>query len=374
MNEPLLIDARKVTKVFKDFWGRPKVTAVRGVDLAVPRGSIFGLLGPNGAGKSTLMKLILGHLYPSGGQLSVLGRSPKDVEAKKQLGYLPERAAFYKNLTAEETLYLFGDILNLPRRVIRERVDQLLEMVGLQNARHRMVGEFSHGMGRRLGLAQALLNDPDLLLLDEPTAGLDPIGCYEVKNLIQTLGERGKTVLMSSHLLADVQDVCTQIMIIYGGRVQQVGSVEQLLASTTEVQLRMPALPPEALEKAKAALTESVAPESIQVTYPTRTLEDYFLQVVRQADASNQETAGAKVGRGVADYLRAQNEGALLEQLAKPRAADAPTPEAAGPAVDRQVIDSLSAKPEEPPPAEPEAPAGKKIDTDFLDSLTKPKP
>jgi ABC-2 type transport system ATP-binding protein len=371
----LLIDGRKLTKVFKDFWGRPKVTAVRDLDLAVPEGTVFGLLGPNGAGKSTTMKMILGHLYPTRGQLSVLGQSPRTVETKKRMGYLPERTAFYNNLTAVETLKLFGDILKLPNAEIARRTDQLLEMVGLQNARQRLVGEFSHGMGRRLGLAQALLNDPDLLLLDEPTAGMDPIGCYEVKQLILTLAKRGKTIVMSSHLLSDVQDVCNQIMIIYGGRVQQVGQVKDLLACTNEVQIRVPAVSAGALEKARAALGEEIASEKIEVSYPTRTLENYFLEIVRQADRSQQETAGAKVGSGVADYLSggvAAQE--VLDALTQPEtpkpapAADTAAPPA--PAVDTDAIQALTQDeaPEKPADSAKKAP---EIDRSLLDSLTK---
>ncbi|MFM1551427.1 MAG: ABC transporter ATP-binding protein, partial [Lentisphaeria bacterium] len=182
------VEGENLSKVFKDFWGRNKVEALNDVDVTVPKGAIFGLLGPNGAGKSTLIKLILGHLYPTGGRLAIFGKRPRDIAVKQHMGYLPERSFFYKHLTAAEILKYFGMILNLSREQISSRTEQLLEMVGLEAAGDRMAGEFSHGMGRRLGLAQALLNDPDLLILDEPTAGLDPVGCREVKDLIITLG------------------------------------------------------------------------------------------------------------------------------------------------------------------------------------------
>ncbi|MBT3377150.1 MAG: ABC transporter ATP-binding protein [Lentisphaerae bacterium] len=371
----ILIDGRGVTKVFKDFWGRPRVTAVRGVDIRVTEGSIFGLLGPNGAGKSTLIKMVLGHLYPTSGALRVLGRPPVDVEAKSRLGYLPERPVFYKTLTAEEILSLFGQILGLPKQEIARRTDQLIEMVGLQGARRRPVGGFSHGMSRRLGLAQALLNDPDLLLLDEPTAGLDPIGCHEVKNLILTLAARGKTVVMSSHLLADVQNVCDEIMIMYGGRVQQTGSVADLLAQADEVQIRAPRVSDDVISSVRSQLATEADASAIHVSVPTRSLEDYFLDVVRRANEDRQETAGAQMGAGVAAYLQSDAaDQALLSELSQ---SPSPAPEKlsepeAGPPVDRAVLDGLT---DDESPGDEQTPEGddgeSDVDQGVLDSLTR---
>jgi len=353
-NDTLLIEARGITKVFKDFWGRPKVRAVTDLDIAVRQGSIFGLLGPNGAGKSTTIKMILGHLYPTSGVLRVLGRDPRDVEAKQRLGYLPERSTFYRNLTAEEVLMLFGELLGLSRPEIRRRSEQLLEMVGLQGARRRAVGGFSHGMGRRLGLAQALLNDPDLLLLDEPTAGLDPIGCHEVKTLIQTLAQRGKTVLLCSHLLSDVQDLCDEIMIVYGGKVQQTGPVSELLASREQIQLRSPVVSEKLLSQARDLFAREVPADDVRIETPTRSLESYFLEVVHSANASRTATAGAQMGTGVATYLRDEAQGQeVLDELTRQEAA----PEQAQPV----------------PPGGVEAEAPAKVDTGALDALTAPK-
>jgi len=304
----LLIDGRNLTKVFRDFWGRSKVTAVRDVSIALPRGTVCGLLGPNGAGKSTLMKMVLGHLYPTSGDLRVLGRDPRNVEAKQRLGYLPERSVFYRNLTAEETLRLFGDILGLAVQETQRRTEQLLEMVGLQTARNRKVGEFSHGMGRRLGLAQALLNDPDLILLDEPTAGMDPVGCFEVKTLITTLRGRGKTVLMSCHLLADVEDVCDTVMIMFGGVVQKQGRVADLLTQEDEVQIRAPKVSENLIREACALLGTETDADQVKVSHPVRSLEDYFLQIVRDAHDSRQETSGAQMSKGIAQYLQAEQD------------------------------------------------------------------
>jgi ABC-2 type transport system ATP-binding protein len=298
-----VIAGDNIGKVFKDFWGRNKITALSDVDIRVPRGSIFGLLGPNGAGKSTLIKLILGHLYPTNGHLAIFGKSPRDVAAKNHIGYLPERSYLYKQLTAAEILKYFGMILNLSKEQIENRTRQLLEMVGLESARDRMSGEFSHGMGRRLGLAQALLNDPDLLILDEPTAGLDPVGCREVKDLIITLGKRGKTVLLTSHLLSDVEDVCDELMLLYGGRVQTVGKVDDLLRRQDRMSLEFPKVTDATLDAAVAALVNEVPRNAVTPGVPSENLERYFLRMVAQRDGDT-ETAGARMGKGVAEYLR----------------------------------------------------------------------
>jgi ABC-2 type transport system ATP-binding protein len=366
----LLIEGRGVTKVFKDFWGRPKVVAVHDLDIAVRAGTVLGLLGPNGAGKTTLLKMVLGHLYPSSGTLAVFGRSPRDVETKSRLGYLPERTAFYRMLTAAEVLRLFGDILGLPRNETAHRTDQLLDMVGLQGARDRRVGGFSHGMGRRLGLAQALLNDPDLLILDEPTAGMDPIGCYEMKGLILTLARRGKTVVMSSHLLADVQDVCDTIMIMYGGTVRQTGPVSDLLARKDELEILVPRVSPETLAEARTVLAREAGAENVRVAAPTRSLEDYFLEVMRAANVQKQETAGARMGGGVAAYLQQNvDPKEILDRLTRGRQTQASP--AAPPPVDTASIEALTRPAAALPPSNPTPRPEQKVDTDYLKKLTK---
>ena len=212
-----VVSVRGLTKVFKDFWGRPKARAVDNVDFEIRRGEVFGLLGPNGSGKSTTVKMLLGLLYPTKGHIEVFGRSPRHVGTKSRIGYLPEESYLYRFLDSHETLGFFGSLFDLPQDQRKKRTEELLDMVGLGYVRTRVVGEFSKGMQRRIGLAQALINDPDLVILDEPTAGLDPIGCREVKDLILTLKKRGKTVLLSSHLLSDVEDVCDRVVIYYGG-------------------------------------------------------------------------------------------------------------------------------------------------------------
>ena len=176
MQSEVIIETRSLSKVYRDFWGRQKVRALKALDLEVQRGEIFGLLGPNGSGKTTTIKLILGLLFPTGGQALVFGRDATDVTKNQRIGYLPEESYLYRFLNAEETLDFYGRLFNLPRAVRRQRVADLIEMVGLDWAKRRQLKEYSKGMTRRIGLAQALINDPELIVLDEPTTGLDPIG------------------------------------------------------------------------------------------------------------------------------------------------------------------------------------------------------
>src|SRR5207249_5165941 len=205
---------------FNDITGRAEARAGNIVDFDVKQGQVFGMLGPNASGKSTTVKLMLGLLYPTRGHIEVFGHSPRHVRTKSRIGYLPEESYLYRYLNSRETLEFFGKLFSLPTGERKNRTEQLLEMVGLSSARTRAVGEFSKGMQRRIGLAQALINDPDLVILDEPTSGLDPIGCREVKDLVLALAQRGKTVILSSHLLSDVEDVCDRVVLYYRGQFQ----------------------------------------------------------------------------------------------------------------------------------------------------------
>jgi ABC-2 type transport system ATP-binding protein len=317
--EPVAV-AENLTKVFRDFWRRPKVTAVNAVSFQVRCGEVFGLLGPNGSGKSTTIKMMLGLLFPSRGNLRVLGRTPRDVKVKERIGYLPEESYLYPYLTSEETLDFYGRLFDLNAGERRKRIRQLLDMIGLEHARRRLVGEFSKGMARRIGLAQALINDPDLIILDEPTAGLDPLGCRQIKDLIIALARRGKTVVLSSHLLADVEDVCDRIAILYNGRVQAQGTINDLLEERSRYRITMPAdLSPDAFQSVLAQMRAALGGEP-DVDHPRRNLEQFFIDVVEKARRSATETSGTGPTRGVADYL-AQPPGAdadkLLEQLVK---------------------------------------------------------
>jgi len=224
----IIVSVKGVAKTFRDFWLRPTVKAVDGLDLAVPRGEVFGLLGPNGSGKSTTIKMILGLLRPTAGEVRLFGLDPQTVAARARLGYLPELSYLHPHLTARETLAYYGGLCALDRRTIRTRADQLLEMVHLTDVADRPTGRFSKGMARRVALASALIGRPELLILDEPTSGLDPVSTKEVKTLVKALAKGGMTILTTSHLLADAEDICDRVMILDRGRAVAEGRVDEL--------------------------------------------------------------------------------------------------------------------------------------------------
>ncbi|MEI7728422.1 MAG: ABC transporter ATP-binding protein [Verrucomicrobiota bacterium] len=328
-----VVTVRSLTKIFKDFWGRPKARAVDDVSFEVRKGEVFGLLGPNGSGKSTTVKMILGLLYPTKGHIEVFGHSPRHVATKARIGYLPEESYLYRYLDSRETLEFFGNLFELPAGERKQRTEQLLDMVGLSNVRSRAVGEFSKGMQRRIGMAQALINDPDLVILDEPTSGLDPIGCREVKDLIVALARRGKTVILSSHLLADVEDVCDRVVIYYGGKIQAMGPLKDLLANRDAMRITTPPLSRETMERVMALIHADVAADKVRIDNPSQNLESYFLEVVRKARESAAETSGATSHNRVADYLRGDASLAqptapdkMLDRFTHPLSTPAPAP------------------------------------------------
>ena len=359
-NAEVVVSVRGLTKVFKDFWNRPKARAVDNADFEVRRGEVFGLLGPNGSGKSTTVKLILGLLHPTKGHIEVFGHSPRHVPTKSRIGYLPEESYLYRYLNSRETLQFFGNLFELPKEDRAKRTEQLLEMVGLSQAHLRAVGEFSKGMQRRIGLAQALINDPDLVILDEPTSGLDPIGCREVKDLIIALARRGKTVILSSHLLSDVEDVCDRVVIYYGGRIQAQGPLKDLLATPDEIQITTPALSRQTMEQVLQIIRKDAAESAVRIDTPTKNLESYFLEVVQKARRAAAQTSGATSGAQVAAYLRGEGEEKpsaerILERLTAPQTGTPATPKApaepAAPAVDQQKLEALSRATPAPAPA-----------------------
>ena len=298
------IQADRLSKTFRDFWRRPRVEAVRSISFEIPAGQVFGLLGPNGSGKSTTIKMILGLLFPTSGTLEVLGASPRSVAVKKRIGYLPEESYLYPHLTPLETLSFYARLFRLPSAEARVRIDQLLDMIGLSQARHRPVGEFSKGMARRIGLAQALLNDPDLVILDEPTAGLDPQGTRQVKDLILALAARGKTILLTSHLLADVEDVCQQIAILFNGQILARGTLDSLLAQKEKTTLTFPTpSDPATLRKILDATRAAVGADP-SLDHPRQALEPYFLKVVQDAArAAPSPASGAEPVNPLAPFL-----------------------------------------------------------------------
>lgn len=328
MEEDILIRATGLTKVFRDFWNRPKAAAVNDIDFEVRRGEVFGLLGPNGSGKSTTVKMLLGLLYPTAGILQVMGDSPRSVKTKRAIGYLPEETYLYKYLTAYETLDFFGSLFGLSATERKSRALQLLDMVGLAHAAHRKVGEFSKGMARRIGLAQAMINDPDLLILDEPTSGLDPIGCREVKDLIKTLKARGKTVVITSHVLSDMENVCDRVVILYGGKIRAEGELSELLSISARDTITLPHLEKSDLETVLAICKKIVPEDQITFKHPRMTLEDFFLDVVAKAKREETGTAGAQIGTGVAAYLAGEEtKNDLLKELSATEQQTPPEPE-----------------------------------------------
>ncbi|MBL8818501.1 MAG: ABC transporter ATP-binding protein [Planctomyces sp.] len=280
-NEPV-IEIRNLSKIYRDFWGRKKVQAVKSLNLEVYRGEVFGLLGPNGSGKTTTMKMLLGLLFPTSGEMKILGKPASDVSKNEKIGYLPEESYLYRFLNADETLDFYGRLFNMSAADRNRRADELIEMVGLTKARRRQLKEYSKGMTRRIGLAQALINDPELVLLDEPTSGLDPIGTREMKDLILKLKASGKTVVMCSHQLGDVQDVCDRIAVLFQGELKVLGRVDELLEIRDEMQIRTGSLSEEAQAEIRKVLDKhNVKNASIQ--RPRADLEELFLRTVRES-------------------------------------------------------------------------------------------
>ncbi len=280
-SEPV-IQVNNLSKVYRDFWGRKKVRAVNSLTLDVKKGEVFGLLGPNGSGKTTTIKMLLGLLFPTEGEIKILGQNASDVRKNERIGYLPEESYLYRFLNADETLDFYGRLFNLPAKVRKQRTDELLSLVKVEHARRRQLKEYSKGMTRRIGLAQALINDPDLILLDEPTSGLDPLGNRDMKDLILKLKGMGKTILMCSHLLADVQDVCDRIAILYGGELKVLGRVDELLKQKGATQITAPTLTPEAIAEVEAVLKKHGV-NQVQVDNPRSDLEDLFLRTVQES-------------------------------------------------------------------------------------------
>ena len=276
-----VLSCSKLTKDFTDIWGRPTVRSLDALDLNVKRGEIFGLLGPNGAGKTTTIKLILGLIFPTSGSVRVLDTDPRDIAAKQKIGYLPEESYLHRFLNAEETLDFYGRLFDLPRSVRRQRSEELIERVGLKHARKRPLREYSKGMVRRVGLAQCLINDPEFILLDEPTSGMDPIGSREIKDLILDLKRQGKTVLLSSHLLADVEDVCDRVAMLYRGKLQLEGRVSELLEAGDVTEIAVQGLSDKDIEELKAEATKRGAKEVGSHRRRER-LETLFIDVVER--------------------------------------------------------------------------------------------
>ncbi len=286
MAQDVIVETRKLTKVYRDFWGRRKKTALRALNLHIYRGEIFGLLGPNGSGKTTTIKLLLGLLFPTEGDALVFGEPAAAVRKNEKIGYLPEESYLYRFLNAEETLDFYGRLFNMPAEVRKRRAQELIEMVGLKADRKRILKEYSKGMRQRIGLAQALINDPQLVILDEPTSGLDPLGTRWMKDLIIELRNKGKTVLMCSHRLDDVQDVCDRIAILYDGELQELGEVRSLLEVENRLEMQASGVP--LTDELRRELEEVLRRHGGRLEsfgHPTTTLEELFLRIVEESRA-----------------------------------------------------------------------------------------
>jgi ABC-2 type transport system ATP-binding protein len=282
----VIVETRNLTKVYRDFWGRKKKTALNALDLQIKKGEIFGLLGPNGSGKTTTIKLLLGLLFPTNGEATVFGMPAADVRKNERIGYLPEESYLYRFLNAEETLDFYGRLFDMPAEVRKQRAADLIRLVGLEQDRRRTLREYSKGMRQRIGLAQALINDPEFIILDEPTSGLDPMGTIWMKGLIRQLRDEGKTVLMCSHRLDDVQDVCDRIAILFDGDLQELGNVDKLVEDAERVEVKATNL--RLTDELKADLAAVIARHGGQLEsfgHPTTTLEDLFKKVVEESKA-----------------------------------------------------------------------------------------
>ncbi len=252
--------------------------AVKNLSLSVQPGEVYGLLGPNGCGKSTTLKILLGLVTPNSGRALIFGKDSREYRSRRDVGFLPENPYFYKFLTAAETLAFYGKICGLSGKILATRIDELIELVGLRDARDRRVGGFSKGMLQRIGLAQALIQDPSLVVLDEPTAGVDPAGSHQIRDLILDLKKRGKTVLLTSHLLEQVQEICDRVGIMARGEMIREGSLDDLVRVKNQTEFVIENAPPELAAQIQNLVTASRA-NLVAMRQPERSLETVFLEL-----------------------------------------------------------------------------------------------
>ena len=275
-----------LTKVFPVPFHRQSIVAVRDLNLHIEAGEVYGLLGPNGSGKSTTLKIILGLVSPTRGRTKIFGRDSSLVQSREAVGFLPENPYFYKFLTGEETLRFFGKLCRLNGSRLKDRVCELLELVGLTNARDQRLSTYSKGMLQRIGLAQALINEPKLVVFDEPTAGVDPTGSRDIRNIIVDLKQRGVTVLLSSHLLGQVQEICDRIGILARGALVREGGLEELLAIENRSELILENASETLVNEIEELATNSNA-KLIERRRSTTTLERLFLEVTKTNEHAN---------------------------------------------------------------------------------------
>jgi len=288
------ISIKNLTKVFRTPTVRKQfVTAVQDLSLEVAPGQIYGLIGPNGSGKSTTMKVLLGLLKPTAGTAAIFGRDSSRVDSRNDVGFLPENPYFYKYLTGAETLAFYGKLCGLRGSELRERIGEMLALVDLEHARDRRLGGYSKGMLQRIGLAQAIIHRPRLVVLDEPTAGVDPAGSRKIRDLIFDLKARGISVILSSHLLEQVQEVCDRVGIIFRGRMVREGPLDQLIAVEDQTEIVLQHATPALLERIQELVQAEVAAGGseaavLRIGQPRTTLESLFLEATQGDDRGEQ--------------------------------------------------------------------------------------
>jgi ABC-2 type transport system ATP-binding protein len=276
------VEIRNLVKEFNTSFRRKPLRAVDDVSIRIMPGEVYGLIGPNGSGKSTTMKALLGLVAPSSGQCSIYGRDSLKVDSRDEVGFLPENPYFYKHLSGAETLRFYGKLCGLGGRRLEDRVGELLALVDLEGARDRRLGGYSKGMLQRIGLAQALVQEPRLVILDEPTAGVDPLGSRQIRDLILKLRERGITVFLCSHLLEQVQEVCDRVGIIFRGKMVREGRLEDLIAIEDQSEIVLRDAPLELLEKIKALVESTPGASVVKTGKPRTTLERLFLREISE--------------------------------------------------------------------------------------------
>ena len=283
MSDPApAVEIRNLVKEFKTSFRRKPLRAVDDVSIRIMPGEVYGLIGPNGSGKSTTMKALLGLVAPSSGQCSIYGRDSLKVDSRDEVGFLPENPYFYKHLSGAETLRFYGKLCGLGGHKLEDRVGELLALVDLEGARDRRLGGYSKGMLQRIGLAQALVQEPRLVILDEPTAGVDPLGSRQIRDLILKLRERGITVFLCSHLLEQVQEVCDRVGIIFRGKMVREGKLEDLIAIEDQSEIVLRDASPELLEKIKELVESTPGASVVKTGKPRTTLERLFLREISE--------------------------------------------------------------------------------------------
>lgn len=283
----LAVETVGLTKRYPLAWKRKVLVALDRLDLQIRPGEVYGLLGPNGSGKSTTLKLLLGLIVPSEGEARVFGLPPESLEARQRVGFLPENPYFYGFLNGDETLRFYGKLCGVTGTKLDKRIEELINLVGLQNGRERPLRSYSKGMLQRIGLAQALIHDPDLLFLDEPTAGVDPLGSAQIRDLILQLKKMGKTVIFSSHLLEQVQEVADRVAIFSLGKKVLEGSLESLLTVSQGTEISLPSdLSAEQQQRLREFMINSgIDTGDVKFTRPQLSLEQLYLRTVQaQAD------------------------------------------------------------------------------------------